>query len=299
MTMLTHGPLSNGLEAEHIYIKINGHRIHCAIAGSGQPVLLIPGWPQTWYTWRYVMQALANAGFQAIAVDPPGIGDSDKPLGGYDTGSVAEKLHQVMAQLGHQRYAVIGHDIGMWLGYALASDYPHAVSRLVLTEAVIPGLAEAPPIFVPAEDNIFLWHFMFNQLTDLPEALTTGREAEYLGYIFHRWSYRRDRVAAETYIAAYSVPGSLRAGFDYYRAIPETIRQNQQRAKTPLTMPVMTIGAEHATRDAPFLTLQGKARQLQGEVVPGCGHFITEECHEEFVALILPFLQEGKAHAVG
>lgn len=299
MTMQTHGPLSNGLEVEHVYLKINGNRIHCAIAGSGQPVLLIPGWPQTWYTWRYVMQALAGAGFQAIAVDPPGMGDSDKPLGGYDTGSVAEKLHQVMAQLGHQRYAVIGHDIGMWLGYALASDYPQAVSRLVLTEAVIPGVAEAPPIFVPAEDNIFLWHFMFNQLTDLPEALTTGREAEYLGYIFNRWSFRRDRVAAETYIAAYSVPGSLRAGFDYYRAIPETIRQNQLRAKTQLPMPVLTIGAEHATRDAPFQTLQGKACHLQGEMVPGCGHFITEESHEAFIALILPFLLEGKEHAAG
>lgn len=88
---------------------------------------------------------------------------------------------------------------------------------------------------------------MFNQLTDLPETLTYGRESQYLTYIFNRWSHRRDRVAAEVYIAAYSTPGGLRAGFEYYRAIPETIRQNQLRAQTPLTMPVLTIGAEHAT----------------------------------------------------
>ncbi|MEM8266724.1 alpha/beta hydrolase, partial [Morganella morganii] len=91
------------------------------------------------------------------------------------------------------------------------------------------------------------------------ETLTQGREREYLGYIFNRWSYRRDRVAAQVYIAAYSAPGGLRAGFDYYRAIPETVRQNRLRAATPLTMPVLTVGAEHATGDAPLTTLRGNA----------------------------------------
>ena len=138
---------------------------------------------------------------------------------------------------------------------------------------------------------------MFNQLTDLPEALTLGREREYLSYIFNRWSYRRDRVAAETYITAYSAPGCLRAGFDYYRAIPETIRENLRRAESQLTMPVMTIGAEHATADAPFVTLRDNATNLRGETVAGCGHFITEESHEAFIALVVPFLLEGNADA--
>ncbi len=166
-------PLAD-LAAEHVYLQVNGRRLHCVVAGEGRPVLLIPGWPQTWYTWRHVMQALAAAGFQAIAVDPPGIGDSDKPAGGYDTGSIGAALHAMMAQLGHERYQLVGHDIGMWIGYAMASDFPQAVERLVLTEAVIPGLAPPPPIFVAPEENIFLWHFMFNQLADLPETLTQG-----------------------------------------------------------------------------------------------------------------------------
>lgn len=283
--------------AEHIYTKVNGQRIHCVVAGQGQPVLLIPGWPQTWYTWRHVMRALAEAGFQAIAVDPPGIGDSDKPFDGYDTGAVGAKLHAMMVQLGHPRYCVAGHDIGMWIGYAMASDFPQAVERLVLTEAVIPGLAPPPPIFVAPEENIFLWHFMFNQLADLPENLTQGRESQYLSYIFNRWSHRRDRVAVDVYITAYSAPGGLRAGFDFYRAIPETIRQNQLRSQTPLMMPVLTVGAEHATGDAPLMTLQGNAHNLRGETVADCGHFITEECHEEFIALMVPFLLEDNRHA--
>lgn len=278
----------------HRYVRIDGQRIHCVSAGSGRPVLLIPGWPQTWYAWRGVIRALAAQGFQAIAVDPPGSGQSDRPEQGYDTGHVAEVLHQVMLQLGFASYSVVGHDVGMWIAYALASDRPQAVERLALTEAVIPGLAEAPPIFVAPEQNIFLWHFMFNQLRDLPEALIAGRERAYLSYIFDHWSHRREAVAAEVYIDAYAAPGGLRAGFAYYRAIPETVRQNRLRAQRPLAMPVLAIGAEHATNDAPLLTLQGHASDLRGAIVPDCGHFIMEEAPEEFLALLLPFLQEGR-----
>ena len=278
----------------HDYVRIDGNRIHCVTAGAGRPVLLIPGWPQTWYAWRHVMAALAEQGYLAIAVDPPGTGHSDRPAGGYDTGAVANTLHRVMAQLGHAEYDVVGHDIGMWVGYALASDHPGVVGKLALTEAVIPGLAPAPPIFVAPQDNIFLWHFMFNQVHDLPEALTAGKEREYIGFMLDKWSYRRDRVAAAVYTEAYATPGALRAGFAYYRAIPETIRQNLLRAESALTMPVLAIGAEHATKDAPLLTMQGRAVDLRGAMIADSGHFVMEENPQDFLAHLLPFL-DGRA----
>lgn len=274
----------------HQYLLVDGSRMHCAVMGDGPPVLLIPGWPQTWFTWRHIMKSLAQAGYMAIAVDPPGTGDSGRPASGYDTGAVAGVLHRLMGQLGHAAYHVVGHDIGMWVAYALASDFPDAVRRLVLTEAVIPGLAPAPPVFVPPEDNIFLWHFMFNQVQDLPEALIVGRERAYLNFIFDKWSHRRDRVAADVYIDAYSAPGALRSGFAYYRAIPETIRQNQERSKVRLRMPVLAIGTEHATRDAPLVTMRDNATDLTGVIIPDCGHFVTEECHEAFSGHLLAFL---------
>ncbi|MBB1596431.1 alpha/beta fold hydrolase [Achromobacter sp. UMC46] len=278
----------------HQYVLVDGARLHCAVMGDGPPVLLIPGWPQTWFTWRHTMKSLAQAGYTAIAVDPPGTGDSSRPAQGYDTGAVASVLHRLMGQLGHTAYQVVGHDIGMWVAYAMASDFPEAIRRLVLTEAVIPGLAPAPPIFVPPADNIFLWHFMFNQVLDLPEALIAGREHAYLGFIFDKWSHRRDRVAADVYIDAYSAPGALRSGFAYYRAIPETIRQNQERAKVRLRMPVLAIGTEHATRDAPLITMRDNATDLTGVIIPDCGHFVTEECHEAFSEHLLAFLsREG------
>lgn len=281
-----------GHEPHHGYERIDGLRLHYVTQGQGRPVLLIPGWPQTWFTWRHVMQALAEQGYQAIAVDLPGMGLSDKPRDGYDTGTSAGRLHALMQALGHERYSVLGHDVGMWIAYALASDQPQAVEKLVLTEAVIPGLAPAPSIFAPPELNIFLWHFMFNQLQDLPEVLITGREAQYLAYMFEKWSFRQDRVAVDTYVKAYSAPGGLSGGFGYYRAIPQTIRQNQLRAATPLAMPVLAIGAQHATDNAPLETLQGNALDLRGAIVADCGHFITEEAPEAFIALVLPFLSQ-------
>lgn len=282
----------NEADFQHQYVDVAGQKMHYVTAGKGEPVLLIPGWPQTWYAWRHVMTRLAAEGYMAIAVDPPGTGYSARPTTGYDTGAVATTLHRMMNQLGHKQYSVVGHDIGMWVGYALASDYPADIKKIALTEAVIPGLAPAPSIFVDPQENIFLWHFMFNQVQDLPEMLTAGKEREYLNFIFDHWSYRRDRVAAQTYIDAYSSPGGLRAGFAYYRAIPQTIAQNKQRAEKKLMMPVLAIGADHATRDAPQQTMQGRAVNLQGAMLSECGHFVTEECPEQLMTVLLPFLRK-------
>ncbi|UOD27209.1 alpha/beta hydrolase [Massilia violaceinigra] len=290
MTTPTHH--ASAADMDHTYLQVDGQRLHLVSAGAGKPVLLIPGWPQTWYAWRHVMTALAQAGFQAIAVDPPGTGLSDRPADGYDTGSVARILHQCMQQLGHARYDVVGHDIGMWVAYALASDYPAAVAKLAVTEAVIPGLAAAPPIFVAPADNRFLWHFMFNQVLDLPEFLIAGKEREYIRFMFDKWSYRRERVAVEVYADAYASPGAMRAGFAYYRAIPETIRQNTLRATKKLAMPVLAIGAEHATKNAPQDTMRDHAPDLRGAVLADCGHFVMEENPEQFLLHLLPFLAQ-------
>ena len=282
----------NEADFRHQYVDVAGQKMHYVTAGKGEPVLLIPGWPQTWYAWRHVMTRLAAEGYMAIAVDPPGTGYSARLTTGYDTGAVATTLHRMMNQLGHKQYSVIGHDIGMWIGYALASDYPADIKKIALTEAVIPGLAPAPSIFIKPQENIFLWHFMFNQVQDLPEMLTAGKEREYLNFIFDHWSYRRDRVATQTYIDAYSSPGGLRAGFAYYRAIPQTIQQNKQRAEKKLMMPVLAIGADHATRDAPQQTMQGRAVNLQGAMLSECGHFVTEECPEQLMEVLVPFLKK-------
>ena len=117
-------------------------RLHAVIGGEGPPLLLVHGWPETWYAWRLLMPALARD-FEVIAVDQRGIGLSDKPADGYDTGTLAGDLVALMDALGHQRFAVVGHDTGFAISYALAADHPDRVDRVALAE--IPG----PPRRLP------------------------------------------------------------------------------------------------------------------------------------------------------
>src|SRR5918997_103057 len=129
------------------YIDTGDLRQHAVIGGEGPPLLLVHGWPQTWYQYRLVMPELARD-FEVIAVDQRGIGLSDKPRGGYDIGTLAADMVALMDSLGHQRFAMVGHDTGYFIGYALAADHPDRVARLVVAE--VPGplrVNPSPPLF--------------------------------------------------------------------------------------------------------------------------------------------------------
>ena len=127
-------------------------RLHAVVGGEGPPLLLVHGWPQTWYAWRFVMPALAKD-FEVIAVDQRGIGLSDKPEDGYDIGTLAGDLVALMDALGHERFALYGTDTGMPIAYALAADHPDRVERLVVSEAPLPGILRSPPLFLPPPLN--------------------------------------------------------------------------------------------------------------------------------------------------
>ena len=147
---------------------VDGVRLHTVSGGDGPPLLLVSGWPQTWYAWRYVMPRLAED-FRVIAVDPRGVGVSDAPDDGYDSGTLARELVALMDQLGHRRFALAGHDVGMWTSYAAAADHPDRIDRLVLAEANIPGVAPSPPLLGSEAVNDRLWHFAFNRKRGLNE----------------------------------------------------------------------------------------------------------------------------------
>ncbi len=135
------------------YVDTGELRLHAVIGGDGPPLLLVHGWPETWYAWRLLMPALARD-FTVIAVDQRGIGLSDKPQDGYDTGTLAGDLVALMDALGHERFAVVGHDTGFAISYALAADHPDRVDRVALAE--IPGPpshAASPPVFVPSSST--------------------------------------------------------------------------------------------------------------------------------------------------
>ena len=188
------------------YVDTGDLRQHALTGGEGPPLLLVHGWPQTWYAWRMLMPALARD-FSVIAVDQRGIGLSGKLSGGYDTCTLASDLVALMDALGHPRFAMYGTDVGMPIAYALAAD-----------------------------------------------------------------------------------PDHLRGSFEFYRAIPTTIAQNEKRKERRLTLPVLAIGGEQSSGEGVGNTMKLAADDVQTMVLPGCGHWVAEQAPEELLAALTAFL---------
>jgi pimeloyl-ACP methyl ester carboxylesterase len=276
-------------------------RLHAVIGGDGPPLLLVHGWPQTWYAWRMLMPTLARD-FQVVAVDQRGIGLSDKPAGGYDTGTLAGDLVAVMDALGHQRFALYGTDTGMPIAYALAADHPDRVVRLVVAEAALPGVAPSPPLFVPAARNERIWHIGFNRTARVNERLVKGREDIYFGNEFDVSAVKKlPEDAVKYYIDILrSDEHALRGSFGWYRELDTTIAQNEQRKARRLTMPVLAIGGQYSTGEGAGAQMKLAADDVQSVVIPGVGHWIAEEAPEEVLAAVITFLapyRDGMASA--
>jgi pimeloyl-ACP methyl ester carboxylesterase len=275
------------------YVDTGQLRLHAVTGGNGPPLLLIHGWPQTWYAWRMLMPTLARD-FQVVAVDQRGIGLSDKPADGYDTGTLAEDLVALMEVLGHRRFALYGTDTGMPIAYALAADHRDRVERLVVSEAPLPGISPSPPLFLPPLLNARLWHLMFNQLpAEVNERLVKGREEIFFGSELDASagtsklpedavSYYIDLLAAD--------PDALRGSFGFYRAVGTTMAQNEQRKAQRLSLPVLAIGGAESGGDGVGATMRLAADDVQGVVLAGAAHWVAEQAPEELLAALTAFL---------
>lgn len=273
------------------YIDTGTVRLHAVIGGEGPPLLLVHGWPQTWYAWRMVMHALVRD-FEVIAVDQRGIGLSDKPLDGYDTLTLAGDMVGVMDALGHERFAIYGTDVGLLIAYAVARENPDRVVRLAVSEAPLVGVAPSPPLFVPPVLNERFWHLMFNQLPELNEQLVTGREELFFGAEFSgsAGSNKLPGDVVNYYIERVSNADSLRGSFGFYRAIPATIAQNQERKDRRLPMPVLAMGGVESGGDSAGMSMKLVADDVQTVVIPGAGHWIAEQNPDSVVEALAAFL---------
>jgi pimeloyl-ACP methyl ester carboxylesterase len=266
-------------------------RLHAVIGGAGPPLLLVHGWPGSWYYWRLLMPGLARE-FEIIAVDQRGIGLSDKPEDGYDAGTVAGDLVALMEALGHRRFAVVGVDTGMLISYALAADHPDRVDRLVVGEAPLPGITPPTPLILPDQLKARLWHIAFNQQDKVNEQLVSGREDIFFGAEFAA-SAGKNKLpgyAVSYYVEGLSDPEALHGSFQLYRAFNATAAQNEERKRRRLSMPVLAIGGAESIGEMVADTMKTTAEDVQGLVISNVGHWLAEQAPEEMLAELTTFL---------
>jgi microsomal epoxide hydrolase len=188
--------------------------------------------------------------------------------------------------------AFVGYDIGAWIGYALAARHPAAVERLVLIDAAIPGITPPDAYALTPVQVARAWHFYFNALPELPEALVAGRERLFLEWLFRARSAHRvaiEDTAVDEYVRLYSRPGAWRQGLMYYRSIFDTAEQNRATAAAKLAQPVLGVGGGAWLGELMKRAIEPVCADLRFEVIDGCGHFVPEEAPGRLAELLLEF----------
>jgi pimeloyl-ACP methyl ester carboxylesterase len=270
-----------------------GMRLHYVTAGKGERVIvLLHGFPQTWWEWRHVIPELTDAGFSVIAPDYRGAGHSQRPQTGYDKRTMAGDIHRLLRQHSHIESPIIlvGHDIGLMVAYAYAQAYRDEVSHLVIMDAPLPGTA----VFDRLRSDPRLWHFAFHNARDVAEMLVAGRERQYLQHFFYARNFDPSALDLDTYVAAYSSPGAMRAGFELYRAFDQDAEDNREalRRNGKLTIPVLALGGAISNSGS---FLEEMMREVADNVtalrVPETAHWISEENPRALTAALLKFIR--------
>jgi pimeloyl-ACP methyl ester carboxylesterase len=267
--------------------EIDGARLHYMTAGHGTPLILLHGYAETSLMWKPIIPALAER-FTVIAPDLPGIGDSDIPANGLDMKSAAIRIHDLAKSLGVQKAEVVGHDIGLMVAYAYAAQFPTEVTKLVLMDAFLPGVAGWEAVY----NNPSIWHFRFNGPT--PEALVQGRERTYFDYFWNDFAADKTHSIPEAdrkaYAAAYARPGRMHAGWAYFVSFLQAANDFAQLSQTKLTMPVLTIGGDKSLGDALGQQVKLVATDVTVVVLKDTGHWVLEERPRETTEALQRFL---------
>ena len=231
---------------------------------------------------------MARKRFQVIAPDLPGIGDSAIPKDGLDMKTAAIRIHALARSLGVQKAEVVGHDIGLMVAYAYAAQFPAEVTKLVVMDAFLPGVAGWEAVY----NNPNLWHFRFSGPT--PEALVQGRERTYFEYFWNDFAADKTRsipeVGRQAYAAAYARPGRMRAGWTYFISFQQAAKDFAHLSQTRLTMPVLVIGGDKSLGEALAQQMKLAASEVKIVVLKDTGHWVLEERPRETTEALQQFL---------
>lgn len=274
----------------HKLLRVSDVKIHAVVGGDGPPLVLLHGWPQTWWEWRRIMPVLAKH-HTVVALDLRGAGHSDCPQSGYDKASLAEDVHGAMAVLGFSRYAVCGHDIGAMVALALAFTHRESVTRVAILDAPMPGWSQWEANFA----DPMVWHFAFHMKRDLPERLIYGREFDYVSTFFADRTYNHGALPVEEveiYARSMAQPGKTRGGLEWYRAFPVDHANALDWKRSPLTIPVLALGGDHRWGPKIVAMLEEFAGNVSGGSIQDCGHWMAEERPAETADALLKFFAQ-------
>jgi haloacetate dehalogenase len=274
-------------------VHANGIRLNLWTGGEGPAVVLLHGYPQTGQMWRKVAPALLDQ-HTVVCPDLRGYGDSDKPRAGYDKRTMARDIHLAMAGLGHGRYAVVGHDRGARVGHRLALDHAQAVSHLCVLDIV-----PTHTVFARTDRHLAAayWHWFFFQAPDLPELMLGAVPEAFLRGMFRALTFRSEAIEeamVQEYLRAFTLPGTIRAGLEDYRAAAtQDVEDDERDLGRKLVCPVLAIWGEFGKMHTIFdvlATWKEKAERVEGHALP-CGHFIPEEAPQELLTDLTRFLR--------
>jgi len=267
--------------------KIDIVELHYLAAGKGPVVILLHGYAETSRMWRPIMPLLAEK-FTVIAPDLPGIGESSIPADKIDMITSASRIHALVRSLGIEKARVVGHDIGLMVAYAYATQFPNETEKLAVMDAFLPGVPGWEAIY----DAPSIWHFRFNG--EYPEKLVQGRERTYFEYFWNVFAADKTHSIPEAerkaYTEAYSKPGRMRAAWTYFASWPQLAKDFGQLSQTKLTMPVLSIGGEKSLGNELAAQMRLVATNITVVVLPNTGHWILEERPKETTDALVKFL---------
>jgi haloacetate dehalogenase len=272
--------------------SVNGIKMHYAEAGDGPPVVLLHGFPETWYAWRHQIESLRKR-YRLIMPDLRGYGATDKPPTGYDKRTMANDIRTLMTSLGIERAAIVGHDRGARVGLRLAKDSPEVVVRFAALDNIPTRVLFGNMNAASAQAA---WFFLFQGIRDLPEALIQGREELWLRHLLTGWAYNPETFTESdiaTYVRAYAQPGGLRGAFEDYRAWREDVAQDQEDKQVKLRCPTLALwGAEfEAAKMGDMAEVwRGFAEDLTTAPIALAGHLPQEEQPSAVNAALATFL---------
>lgn len=268
-------------------IQVGDATIHVRVGGSGPAVVLLHGFGDTGDMWAPLAGRLA-ADHTVVVPDLRGMGRSSRPPGGYDKKSQAGDIRGVLAKLGIEKSAVVGHDIGTMVAYAYAARYPERTTKLVVMDAPVPGI----PPWDQIVRNPLLWHFSFGGPD--AERLVAGRERIYLDRFWNEFAGNPARIDEETrrhYAGLYAQPGAMRAAFAQFNAIPQDEKDNLVSVRTRLTMPVLAVGGEKSFGANEAIVMRNAATNVTEVVIRDAGHWLMEEQPAATIDAVSGFLR--------